>query len=374
MTEDEDEREQQRLQAAALGMELAVLAVLCRRLASLEPGVTYAMARAFQAQDMAEVRRLLEKGRELLAARSGELVDATAEECDMWAAAFYEAAGVTQVAAAENVFTAQTIGAAKAKAAADVAGMCDSTVLHLVCNDGTLRRFDEAYKSIVDDAIRALARGDDTFYELTRKTVERLGKTGLRVQYESGATRDLYSALSQNIMDTARRASAEIREQQGREFGADGVSVSAHAPCAPDHIDYQGREFSNERFAQIQASLRRPIGQWNCRHTTSPVILGVSPERMSAEERAELKAASRRKTGVKDPSGHNMTAYEFTQWQRAREAEVRKLRARHYLNDAAGIDDGLAGAIEEREDAYLKACRAAGIEGKPEQMRVFVLE
>ena len=371
----DEEQEQNRLEEAALAIQIAVLCVLLRRLRKLTPGTTYAMARALETQDMAEVERLLEQGRELVADRAGELVEDAAKDCDEWAAAFYAAAGKEQVPALEGMASGQVVRAAKAAADKEVRRLCDSSVIQLMANDGRIVPFKQEFRAIVDGGIRALTRGDDVFYEYVRKTAERLGKTGLKVRYESGTTRDLYSALAQNVMDTAARTQADIRELQGQEFGADGYAVSAHPYCAKDHLDYQGREFSKSEFENVQSGLRRPFGKWNCRHLVTPVIIGVSPKFYSAEERAEFRRLSTRKTGVLNASGKDMTAYEFTQWQRQRETSIRKLRAAAYLNDAAGVDSAKINAkVKELEADYFAKSKAAKIKDRRERMRVFVLD
>ena len=371
----DEEREQNRLEEAGLAVQIAVLAVLLHRLRKLDAGTTYAVARALEAKDMAEVERILERGRDLITDRAGEVIDETAKGCDTWAAPYYAAAGRVQAPALEGMATAQAVRTAKAAAAVSIRDMCDSHVLRLVANDGTLMPFRQAYRAEVDTAVRTLAQGRDTYYELLRKTAERLGGTGLRVQYESGATRDLYSALAQNVMDTAARAQADIREVQGREFGADGVAVSAHAPCAPDHLDYQGREYTTAEFAELQGRLRRPIGMWNCRHTVSPVIIGVSPEFHGAEELEELRRASTAPTGIKTKDGRDMTAYEFAQWQRATETKVRQLQAQAYLCEQAGVENGAIKArVKDLRREYGRRNRLAKIEGRPERMAVYVLE
>ncbi len=63
-----------------------------------------------------------------------------------------------------------------------------------------------------------------------------------------------------------------------KSAGADGIEISAHVLCAEDHLPYQGKQYSNKDFERIQASLDRPFGQWNCKHTMYPIILGVSDE------------------------------------------------------------------------------------------------
>ena len=45
----------------------------------------------------------------------------------------------------------------------------------------------------------------------------------------------------------------DIQQEVGERFGADGVEISAHYPCAEDHVDIQGRQFSNEKFEKLNS-------------------------------------------------------------------------------------------------------------------------
>ena len=75
----------------------------------------------------------------------------------------------------------------------------------------------------------------------------RVRDTGTRaVQYESGHTRRVDTAVRMNVLDAMRRMNQRAMEEVGREFGADGVEIDAHMLCAEDHLPYQGQQFSNE--------------------------------------------------------------------------------------------------------------------------------
>ena len=131
--------------------------------------------------------------------------------------------------------------------------------------------------------------------------------------YPSGSTRELYAAVSMNVMDGFRLTMQDIRDQQAQRFKADGIEVSAHGKCAEDHLPYQGRQYTKEEFERIQQRLRRPIGKgMNCRHMVTGVVLGVSSNAYTEEQRrAMVKAglqpqhfpsSSRRSSSVKDSS------------------------------------------------------------------------
>jgi phage-related protein len=41
----------------------------------------------------------------------------------------------------------------------------------------------------------------------------------------------------------------------GEQFGSDGIELSAHAISAPDHVNVQGRQFSNAEFNKMSVEL-----------------------------------------------------------------------------------------------------------------------
>ena len=53
-----------------------------------------------------------------------------------------------------------------------------------------------------------------------------------------------------------------------------------------------------EDFERLQATLKRPIGQWNCRHKRYAIILGVSKPVYSAEDLEQMRRYNRRKITI----------------------------------------------------------------------------
>lgn len=367
------ERERNGVEEGGLAVELAVLSVIAARLREVDGGTTYAIARAWQAEDMGAIAGLLSAGAQMLAGRSDRAMDGMGESSDEWAKPFFEARGIAQTSVFEDESMGAALKSGKAANARKVASMCRTSVLSLVAPDGTVRRVDEAYKAILDSAIRSVMQGDAAYTKAIERAVRRLSGGGLRVMYPSGSTRELYAAVSMNVMDGFRLTMQDIRDQQAQRFGADGVEVSAHGMCAEDHLPYQGRRYTRAEFESIQKKLRRPIGRgMNCRHMVTGVVLGVSPGAHTGEQRRAMARESRRRTGVKTAGGHDMTAYEFSQWQRRRETEIRKLKAQARLHERAGLDPG---ELEREADAkrreYVELSRKAGVETRLERTRVY---
>lgn len=356
-----------------LAVEVAVLAVIASRLKRIKRGSTFAQARVWQTKDMARIEDVLARGASMLEKRSDGIMADMAKSSDEWAGAFYAATGVLQTPVAEDPFMAATLRAGTARNRANVENICQTSVLRLVSPDGTLVPIAEAYRRYVDSAITAVFRSEKDYNQAIGRAVRELSRTGLRVQYASGITRELYAAVSGNVMDGFRGTMQEVRNQQAEQFGADGVEVSAHGMCAPDHLPYQGRQFTRERFERIQAKLERPIGHgMNCRHMVTGIILGVSSKVYDKAERERLAKESQRKTGVYNASGRELTAYEFSQWQRAQETAMRKIKARRMLERKAGLSTlATDSELESRLANYRAASRKAGVETREERIRVY---
>ena len=193
----------------------------------------------------------------------------------------------------------------------------------------------DAYRSAVDVAVQTVQTGLTDYQSAIRKTLKEAAAQGLRVTYESGYSRRLDTAVRQNVLDGVRALNRDILEQLGKEYGADGVELSAHALCATDHLPYQGRQFSKKEFEQLQNTLDRPIGMWNCKHTTYPIIIGVSEPTHTPEELEQYRKNSTEAITI---GGETLSRYEWSQQQRRIETAVREQKNIANAAKAAGDD------------------------------------
>lgn len=200
----------------------------------------------------------------------------------------------------------------------------------------TYKGFKQHYHDLIDQAITEVATGQKSYNSAFRQALKQTADSGIRVlDYESGLSRRLDSAMRQNVIDGVKEIAHEIARQTGEEFGADGVEIDAHNLCAPDHLPYQGKQYKNKDFEDIQNSLPRPFETYNCRHTVYPILLGISEPLYTEDER---RAMIENSTEVKTFEGKEYTAYEATQLQRRIETEMRKSKDRAILAKAAGDD------------------------------------
>lgn len=146
-----------------------------------------------------------------------------------------------------------------------------------------------------------------------------------------------------------------------------------HAISAPDHMYFQGHQFSNEEFNKMQSGqsctdvngreyegFERPIGEWNCKHFDFPIVIGISEPTYSDEQLENLRENSRKKYGA-------------TQEMRKRETEIRRLKDRRMAYSASGNEldaKRTQREINQKQKEYNKFCADNGLSAKPERTRV----
>lgn len=228
----------------------------------------------------------------------------------------------------------------------------------------------EYYISTIDRAITYVQTGVVDYQSAMRSTVREMAQSGLRrVTWESEYSRRLDSSARMNILEGVRRLNSQMMEETGREFGADGVEISAHGLCAPDHRDIQGKQYSKEEFERLNRRLERPIGTLNCQHFITPIILGVSKPVYSRKELADINKRSAERIEYK---GQKMSRYEASQKQRQMETAIRYAKDERDAMIAAG--DKLGAAQARKKSAalgaeYKRFCEQAGLTPRPERTR-----
>ena len=242
---------------------------------------------------------------------------------------------------------------------------------------------DENYQEAVTNAIDAVARGVTDYRSAIRDTMRKLGGDGLRITYESGVTRRMDTALRQNVLDGGKQIQQEAQRLIGEEIGATGVELSAHPFSAVDHEPAQGRQFSLQEFSRMQAGqpftdangnrydgFKRPIGEWNCRHFASYIILGVSPRRYTD---AQLKAWKEMNHKGCTIGGKHYTVYEASQLMRQLETSVRRQKDIANLAKLSG-DDKLRREAQAKivtlKAQYKAVSEASGLKQRAERMVV----
>lgn len=349
-----------------------VIAVICNRIKTIgEMSATDAIKLSNMARttDLEEIEDILAKNTELSKKAVDEIVEKSAENNDELSAQYYKHAGKTK-----NEKVLETIKSrAKKSISKGLINLSDTTAFIM---DGKPLNIRETYTKAINSAIYATQQGLTDYNTAIRTTVRNLADSGLRVvDFDSGYHRRLDSQARMNILDGMRQLNQEYREEQGQEFGADGVEISVHGMCAPDHQDIQGQQYSKEDFEKLQSRLLRPIGTLNCHHTTFPIILGVSKPAYTKKRLKEIKAQSNAPVQYTDKLGNDkvVSAYDSTQKQREQETIIRRLKDRREAFRASGDNDEVAKLnkqITAQSRYYRKMSAEVGLEPKMERTRV----
>lgn len=377
---EEQRRVEDSIEAAAIGMEVAALAVIARRLGNLE-GKSLAEIYASMPSDIAEIQDAIKTGTEGIKRAAVESMDGMASANDEWAKRYYDYKGVEQLSATEHQAMSSVLKAQTEAATSAIDAKCRSTVVRV---GNELLPLAPAYNTVITDAAISMQTGAKAVDQAISQAVKALSRSGLRVVYALGSTRNLYSAVSMNVMDAYRVAMSEMREIQGQEFGADGVEVSAHALCATDHQDYQGNQYSYERkrgyrmWEDVQYEPARPLVTGaNCGHVVFPVLLGISEPAYSKKELRDLKRRSNEEVTFTGLSGKplTMSRYDASQYQRKVETQIRNMNENAYLLKEANLPNF---AKMERDTVkaytaqYKRISSEAGLSTRMERTRAYV--
>lgn len=208
----------------------------------------------------------------------------------------------------------------------------------------------EAYQSVIDEAVQSVQTGVLDFDTAMRRTMKQLVDSGIRrVYWDSGYTRRLDSTVRMNILGGIRQINQQVQLQIADEVNADGIELSAHSFSAPDHEPIQGHIFTLENFDKLQnemafedtygnkfEAIRRPIGEWNCKHFTQAVVIKAHKPIWTLKELEELKKANA--DGYTMKNGKHLTMYECTQMQRKYETAIRYAKEGYMMAKKSGDD------------------------------------
>ena len=207
----------------------------------------------------------------------------------------------------------------------------------------TFKNLKDTYRDLIDEAVFNVETGVSDYQSAMRGVMKQLADSGVKVHeekvgYPSGYNRRIDSSVRQNVLTGVRQVNITTQKIVGRQFGADGVEISAHSPCAEDHLSIQGKQFSNAEFKKLNASLERPIGEYNCRHFVFSIVLGVNQPSYSDKM---LNQMNRESQSIIEYEGKTYTAYEATQVQRKLETAIRKQKDIQIIARASGDKDGV---------------------------------
>lgn len=227
--------------------------------------------------------------------------------------------------------------------------------------------FKKAYRELIDEAVYKVSTGVSDYQSAMRNTIKQLADSGIKVHeetttYKSGYNRRIDSSVRQNVLEGIRRINIGVQEQVGKEFGADGVEISAHSPCAEDHLDIQGKQYSKKEFAKIDGDLDRPIGTLNCRHFVFSIVLGVNQPNYTNRQLNSMRHESMSKVMYE---GKTYTKYEMSQLMRKIETNIRKNKDEQIIARASGNNELISKAQKNISALTYKYNEVSKVSGLP---------
>lgn len=228
-----------------------------------------------------------------------------------------------------------------------------------------------AYITSCDFAFKQVITGAVSYTQAIREATRYLAAKGIRViDYESGVHTSLEAAVRRNIMGGLGLMQEQISQTVHDQLGCDGWEISAHAKSAPDHEPYQGKQYPDAEYQELNNSLRRRISTLNCGHAAFPIILGVNRPQYTQEELEKLRADNEK--GVK-VDGKHYTGYQATQMQRKLETAIRAQKRKVMVDKAAGDKEKLAAdktRLTILRKRYVEFSKAADLRTQEERMEV----
>ena len=235
------------------------------------------------------------------------------------------------------------------------------------------------YKAIVDEATLLVSQGTQTFDKAISKSLHKIQNEGIMldttrgydrqvVEYASGYRRRLDSAIRMNIKEATRSITQGMLELTGKEFGADGMEIDAHEPCAEDHIEIQGWHGTMEEYENLNNSLDRPIGELNCGHEATPIKLDAYEPTYTDEQLEEMKEASREHIEIYPdrPIEEQPSRYKCSQKMRELETKIREQKE----NYMGGNREIATQKLKKYRKQYDYISAKSGLPKSPRKMKV----
>lgn len=263
----------------------------------------------------------------------------------------------------------------------------------------------DTYNRVLEEALVNISQGKETFDQSMARIMKEIGGSGLKkIDYESGRSMRLDSAVRMHLHDGLRTLFNQNQELFGEEFNYNGIEVTHHQNSAPDHIDtIDGKQFvlvdkvqeqinngieteikqEDIRGNQVRAngkwyddfnavnnSLERQVSTLNCRHRVFSIVVGVSKPEYTQKQLDEDK---KKNIDGFNLDGKHYSLYEGEQLLRKIELELRKSKDVQIMGRASGnkqIVEEAQTRITQLTNKYRDVLKASGLKSKLERARV----
>ena len=301
---------------------------------------------------------------------------------------FYRARGISYIPYAQNKVLKDQVRAIAKITAKEYANISRTSAIGYTIKDLdgniTFKDISSAYKDIIDKAILNVGQGKTTYQQEMRNAIKQIGQSGLKtIDYESGKSMRLDSAIRMNTLGGLRKLNNQVQEQFGEEFDSDGVEISVHQYPADDHAEVQGHQFSNKEFEKLQKTgiakdyngeiidihykgNYRPISEYNCYHRPLRIVLGISKPLYTKKQLEEIKEKNNDGFNF---DGKHFSMYQGTQLQRLIERRIREQKDIQILAKSSGDKELTLQAqtkITQLTTKYKQLCNVSGL---PNQLK-----
>lgn len=248
----------------------------------------------------------------------------------------------------------------------------------------------ETYNRVLDEALVNVGTGKETFDSAMTRILKDIGGSGLKtIEYASGRSMRLDSAVRMHLKGRLRELHNENQKLFGAEFGADGYEISVHSNPAIDHEQVQGRQFSIAEYDRLNSGLEafdykgnkytldhdgkngfRPISELNCYHYIFSIVLGVSEPEYSDKQLKEIIDSNNKGFEFE---GKHFSNYEGTQLQRSIERAIREQKDTQILAKASGNSELVGESqlkITQLTHKYNELSKISGLPTKAQRLRV----
>lgn len=368
---------------------LKSIGAIVKRIGELRPTETHKLQQILQISNITvrEITNMLSEFSDMSEKEIYNIYESVAKTDYDFAKQFFAYREIEYIPFERKREIAKTVKAMAKQTADTFQNIPNTTVFALKDYKGKTRYVpvEKAYKEVISKAITLTQSGVSNYNTAMRDILKQYADSGIRkVEYESGYSRRLDTAVRQNIIDGVKQLNQKVQLQLGEEFGADGVEISVHDCCAKDHLPVQGRQLKNEEYEKLQnnqtfkdfkgnkyVAIKRPITQWNCRHFAFSIVLGVSQPNHSDEELERIKKDNKKKINI---NGKEYTKYEATQEQRRLETEIRRAKDRYIVFRESGDEmmmNTTRKSITDLTRAYKQFSKDANLKPRLERTKAY---
>lgn len=359
---------------------LSVITNRIRNIGKLSATDAHRLSQLIRMEDLDTIESIIAAGTNLSTKEVDSIINQAAENNDNLAASMYEARNMPPSNFKTNLSLLNVVEQAKKSMVDGVVNLSKTTGFIF---NGKMTDTAKVYNYAINKAVFEVQQGLFDYNTVMRSTITQLASSGLRtVDYASGYSRRLDSSVRMAVSDGVRGLNVAYRDVQGKQFGADGVELSAHAMSEPIHGLYQGKQFAKKEFEELQGRLKRPFFTMNCRHSSHPIIMGLSKQAYSDDELNQYEKNSRQEveysTLQKDSDGkvikNSLSRYDASQKMRQVETNIRQLKdVRNQLSlngDKIGVAE-YNRKIKQKTAYYKKISSEIGLKPQMDRLRVY---